>query len=89
MNYRLHEGEIIISDNAQNQSLTIFGLTEGQPATPAIRKSRAPLLSSTCFMTSMTSQSATIRPEKFKRLPSASLQTPGLPTAGQKRRTAP
>ncbi len=32
MNYRLHEGEIIIPDNAQDQSLTIFGLTEGQPA---------------------------------------------------------
>ena len=33
MNYRLHEGEIIIPSNAQDQSLTIFGLTEGQSAT--------------------------------------------------------
>jgi hypothetical protein len=32
MNYCLHEGEIIIPENTQDQSLTIFGLTEGQPA---------------------------------------------------------
>ncbi len=29
MNYRLHEGELLVPDDAQDQSLTIFGLTEG------------------------------------------------------------
>lgn len=32
MNYRLHEGEIIVPDNAHDQSLNIFGVTEGQAA---------------------------------------------------------
>ncbi len=31
MNYRLNEGEIIIPDSAQDQSLNIFAMTTGQP----------------------------------------------------------
>lgn len=32
MNYRLHEGEILVPLGAQDQSMNIFGLTDGQPA---------------------------------------------------------